>query len=213
MRLATASHDIRQPIGALKSTVATFAKDQPKEVSDQLNAALDYLDQLAESYVDQEENDAEQGDALTRSDAKEIVASDMICATLDRMFRKEAEQKDLVFEASAEPSNLKTDPLAVMRILSNLLSNAIKHTPQGQITLRGERDESDYVFSVHNSTNLPEHIDKEKMFHPYEKGDHSTGSGLGLSIVDSLSSRAGMRLSWASPAGRGTTFDLIVPLE
>lgn len=210
LRLATASHDIRQPIVSLRSMMATVAKDQPKDVSDHLNAALDYLDKLAESYIDSEE-DADEIGQTALGDKTEVVETQMICATLDRMFRKEAEAKHLTFIVDVAQALLATDPLAVMRILSNLISNAIKHTPSGDITLRGASSAGGYDFTVFNSANLPKDIEGKRMFESFEKGENSTGTGLGLSIVDSLSNRYGMTLTWTSKPGQGTTFRLAVP--
>lgn len=214
LRLATASHDIRQPIVSLRSTMAAVAKDQPQEVRDHLKAALDYLDQLAESYIDTEGPDSVAGDQdAVVPERSEIVSSDMICATLERMFRKEAEMKNLSFEITSEAADLKVEPLAVMRILSNLLSNGIKHTPDGQVALRAKPLGADFQFSVFNSANLPQNVNGDTLFDPFVKGDDSTGTGLGLSIVDTLSNRYGMSLSWSSPTGEGTTFHLKVPRE
>ena len=123
MRLATTSHDIRQPITSLRTTMAVVTKDQPRDVQKQLNAAFDYLDQLEASYVDEQQTQMtetpSQGDQFG---SREMVSSEVIASTLVRMFQMEAENKGLGFEVETEEAQLCVQPLAVTRILSNLFS-------------------------------------------------------------------------------------------
>ncbi len=210
MRLATASHDIRQPIASLRTTMAAVAKDEKPEVRDQLKAAFDYLDELAKSYLDIGE--AENApDSPANANGEEIVSSEIICATLDKMFRKEAEAKNLAFKVETHDANLRIQPLVVTRILSNLLSNAIKHTDEGKVELRAEPEQDGFRFSVFNSANMPGGAETETLFDPFVKGQKSSGTGLGLSIVENLANSGGLRTSWSSLPGEGTTFSLLVP--
>ncbi|MEE9426540.1 MAG: HAMP domain-containing sensor histidine kinase [Paracoccaceae bacterium] len=212
MRLATASHDIRQPITSLRATMAVVTKDQPRDVQEQLNSAFEYLDQLAASYTG--EQDAQTGETPTQSDQfgdREMVSSGVISSTLERMFRMEAENKGLGFEVAIQEAQLCVQPLVVTRILSNLLSNAIKHTANGKISFHAENQAQGFQFSVSNSESLPETGDSPAMFEAYVKGEASSGSGLGLAIVKELAKNVGLNLSWTSTPNLGTTFNLFVP--
>lgn len=214
MRLAAASHDIRQPIAALRSTFGAVAQDQPQEVRDQLNTAFDYLDELASSYIDDGQTENAPQPPLGQGPAgEEVVSTDIVCAMLDRMFRKEAEARHLIFEMDVEAADIRIQPLILTRILSNLLSNAIKHTTHGTVRLQAETVSEGFQFSVFNSANLPDGPEADGLFDPFVKGTESTGSGLGLSIVEDLAGTSGLRMSWASPQGEGTTFRVLVPSE
>lgn len=211
MRLATASHDVRQPIASLRTTLGAVAKDQPQDVRDQLDAAFDYLDQLAQSYMDTGEAD----NAPSRPDdpsapGDEIVSSDVICATIDRMFRAEAEAKGLKFEVEAQSRSLRIPPLAVNRVLCNFLANAIAHTDSGTVCLSATDENESFRFSVFNTAQMPDGPQAEALFDPHVKGARSTGAGLGLSIVETLLATDDLRVTWSSPPGEGTTFSLIV---
>ena len=212
MRMTTASHDIRQPITSLRATMAVVTKDQPRDVQEQLNTAFEYLDQLAASYV--VEQDAQTSETPPKSDQfgdQEMVSTGVIVSTLERMFRMEAESKGLRFEVETQETQICVQPLAVTRILSNLLSNAIKHTESGKISFRAEKQAKGFRFSVFNSECLPKLEDSPAIFEPYVKGKASRGSGLGLAIVKKLSSSVGLDLTWTSKPDMGTTFNLIVP--
>lgn len=213
-RLAQASHDIRQPIASLRATMDVVAKDQPANTRKQLNAAFDYLDMLAKSYLNTgDPNSSQDGQIAPGNDGLESVETSIIVSTLDRMFRKEAEGKSLIFDAVTENVSIRVQPLVLTRILSNLLANAIQHTREGGIKLKGTAEADAFRFSVSNSADLPEGLDGNALFDPFVKGTQSGGSGLGLSIVESLTKRHGWRLLYENKPGEGTQFEVIVPIR
>lgn len=209
MRLATASHDIRQPIMSLRSTMASVAQDQSQEVQSQLRAAFDYLDDLAKSYMETDQVPNHPGPPA--SDANhEVISSKVLCNTLDRMFRKEAERKGLTFDVSVVDQDLSISPLVLTRILSNLMSNAVKHTASGQVSLTAQPNAGGYLFVVANSSKMPKAVlDADPMVHGVA-GEVSEGSGFGLAIVKKLSQSNGLDLDWSSNAETGTEFRLSI---
>ena len=209
VRLATASHDIRQPITSLRATMAAIAKDQSQEVRHQLGSAFDYLDQLAQSYMETEEPPNEPVPERAE-DGKEVMSAGMLCATLERMFRKEAEAKGLAFELSVEDQQIRVAPLMLTRILSNLLSNAIQHTETGYVALQAGMGEQGYAFTVRNSAVMTAKADAIDLFAHGAKGETSDGSGFGLAIVERLSKTSGLSIDWQSAEGAGTAFTVTV---
>ena len=203
-RLANASHDIRQPITSLRATMAAVAKDQPESVQTQLRAAFDYLDQLARSYM---ETEAAPNAPDPVPDEVETFSSRMICDTLDRMFRQEAEGKGLAFRTEVTDQQLSVSPLVLTRVLSNLLSNAIQHTAEGHVTLLARDVPEGFEFAVQNSGVMP----TARVFERGEKGEASGGSGYGLSIIQDLTEANGLTLAWSSTAAEGTTFRVGLP--
>lgn len=212
MRLATASHDIRQPIASLRATMDAVALDQTSETRDQLRAAFDYLDDLAKSYLDPgDPKDTKEDRFVPSDDGQEDVDTTIIVATIDRMFRKEAEMKALTFHASTDEACLRVQPLVLTRILSNLVSNAIQHTAEGKVELNGKSKETGFTFTVTNDASLPKDAEGQGLFDPFVKTSESEGTGLGLSIVDSLIQHSGWRLSWDSAPDNGTIFEVWIP--
>lgn len=195
LRLATASHDIRQPLSSLRTSFAAFSRNMPEDTRSHLQTSLDYLDELASSYLTEASaEDASDEDTLAQServvsDADEQVHADQIAQTLTRMFENDAAERDLMIAADVASATLQTQPLALMRVLCNVMANAVAHGTPGVLQLRGETLEDAYIFSITNPGAGT--LD----FAEWGKGDASQGSGLGLSIVREQAARSGLEIS------------------
>lgn len=205
LRLATASHDIRQPLSSLRTSFAALARDMPDGTRSHLQQSLDYLDELASSYVSEastfEAAHPDHGDASP----DEQVRAEQIGATLHRMFADDAAARDLTLEAHVTPAPLDTQPLALMRVLCNLMSNAIAHGTPGVLRLTGTTEATGYTFTVSNPGAAS--LD----FGAWNKGDASEGSGLGLAIVQEQATRVGLVLSTPEDGADRTSVSVTIP--
>ena len=200
-RLATASHDIRQPIIALRSTMAAAMVNETQQIKDQMNTAFDYLNDLAGTYIEEATDTESDTPRDERLNDMEIVSTTLVSETIDRMFRQEATAKGLAFENNMEDAQIHVDPLKLMRVVSNLVSNAIKHSTTGEVRLLGEPDQGAYRLAVSNTSDLPAEFDLEAAFDPHVKGQGSTGSGLGLSIVRDIAQEENLELKYTHADG------------
>ena len=115
------------------------------------------------------------------------------------------------------PTTCLSDPLRLEQILLNLLTNAIKFTPEGGVSLTAQRRDDEVVMLV-SDTGIgmsPEQLNG--LFRPFEQADGSTtrqygGTGLGLSITKRLVELLGGRIAVTSQLGRGTQFEITLPL-
>ncbi len=210
-QLAAASHDIKQPLMSLRTTMDAVTREQPPEVRTQLRDAFDYLEQLAGSYMDEVRPTA--SDDVPEPQRVETVPVTLFTETLDRMFRAEAEAKGLTFEVHGTTGSVEVQPLIMMRILGNLLSNAIKHTATGSVALTAQKVADRTILTIANSGTPLNERQVATLFEPYRKGDSSAGDGLGLAIVRHLSGIAGLTLRFDSdPASpRPKHFSLTLP--
>jgi signal transduction histidine kinase len=121
------------------------------------------------------------------------------------------------------PDELPTINLDAERIgqaLFNLLENSVRHTPKGgSITLRAHCSESQLAFYV---TDNGEGIRCEHLPHIFERfyradpvrNRASGGSGLGLSIVQTIVEAHGGQVSAQSDGvGHGSTFTIQLPID
>ncbi|MDD5248971.1 MAG: ATP-binding protein [Rhodocyclaceae bacterium] len=135
------------------------------------------------------------------------------------LFAELAAAKGLALEAKcrcAEGRRYSADPIRLRQMLSNLLGNAIKFTARGFVRIEVAEvecagDEAVLEFAVADSgIGIPP--DKQALlFKPFSQADSSTtreygGSGLGLSIVRSLSHLMGGDVGVDSAMGQGSRF-------
>lgn len=107
------------------------------------------------------------------------------------------------------------------QLLSNLLGNALLYgSAWTEVTVRMWSSPADVCFSVHNFGEPIPADDRERIFHPLERGpQHAariaarepTGLGLGLYICREIVLSHGGELSLASTQEAGTTFSVRLP--
>ncbi len=215
-QLASASHDLRQPIVSLRSGIDAIAAKQSPEVRQQLQNAFNYLEQLCNQHLQQtrpepEEIAASAGDDITtKSDA---YPATLILATVQRMFAKEAVERGIELRKVDCSVTLTVDPLIVMRIVSNLVANAVKHHPGGErarvlLGCRRQPGGLDILICDNGSGMSAEEI--ALLQQPYQKGADSAGEGLGLAIIQQLAAENHIELRIDSVLQRGSCFTVIL---
>ncbi|PZE22357.1 HAMP domain-containing protein [Paenibacillus xerothermodurans] len=154
---------------------------------------------------------------------------------LDRTFRHMIDDKELEYVIKVEPNvpaNIVTDSKRLQQILKNLLSNAFKFTEKGEVMLLIRRAYKEWnrdnetlnrakmvlCFSVSDTgIGIPE--DKQQIiFEAFQQADGSTnreygGTGLGLAISREIAAMLGGEISLYSVVGKGSTFNLYLPLD
>ena len=213
--LATASHDLRQPLQTLAL----------------LNGALRRIDTDSDSAVALEQQEQAIG-AMSRllnalldiskleSGAIKPEPTDFTVATVFEELRREfaglAANKGLRLEVESCQDCVHSDPSLVEQILRNLVSNAVKYTREGWIRLRCLHEEAVVRLEVLDSgigipaDQIPFIYDE---FYQVGVPTNSTreGYGLGLSIVHRLVKLLQLRLDVRSEVGKGSAFSLTLP--
>jgi two-component system, NarL family, sensor histidine kinase BarA len=114
---------------------------------------------------------------------------------------------------------LKQDPAKLQQILSNLLSNAIKFTPEGgRVLVKAEADARHLILTVADTGVGIAPEEQELVFEKFRQSGNPltrehAGTGLGLSIVRELSKLLGGEVTLQSELGRGSTFQVRLPLH
>jgi len=210
--IATASHDLRQPLHALGLNLATLRRHVPstlgRRILDNASRSTEALNQLLSSVLDVSRLDAAIIE-VKRSD----LSLDEIFEQLRRTFTPEANERGLALDVSLSNLVVHCDRVLLERILANLVSNALHYTRQGSVSLAATADEQEVVISVKDTgPGIPER-ERAAIFDEYYQmetpdGTRTAGLGLGLSIVHRLSQLLDVGLSVDSNSDGGTRFDL-----
>ena len=216
--LATASHDLRQPLqtlsllnGALRRLDADRSASTDALV--QQEKAIGSMSRLLNALLDI---------SKLESGAVRPDPSDFLVSTLFHELREEfsgfAAGKGLSLKVTPCEESVHSDPALVGQILRNLVTNAIKYTREGWVALRCLHDDPAFVRVEVLDTGVG--IPAGQLAHIYEEffqvgGPHNPGRdgyGLGLSIVQRLVALLNLKLDVQSEVGRGTVFTLSLPV-
>jgi two-component system, sensor histidine kinase len=210
--LASASHDLRQPLHAL-SLLTALLKDlgtggPVREVAGHIGQSVESLERLFNALLD-----------LSRLDAGALVAEPRsfdlgeLARRIAVEYRAKAADKALRLELECAPLWLHADPILLERILRNLLENAVRFTDTGHVALRAARAGRDAIVAVADSGCGIPAAEQARVFEEFYQlhnpgRDRSKGLGLGLSIVRRLVELLGYRVELASTPGQGSVFTL-----
>jgi len=211
LQLASLSHDIKQPLSALRMSVEGMTRDDPAATRERLQEAFDYIEDLTLSHLDDVRSDMEEEQQPGDEEIAPYALS-LILETVGQMFGEEARAKGLDLRLVASDEQVAVQPLALMRIISNLVSNAVRYTRNGKVLVGVRRSGKNAVLQVLDTGPGMSETELGRFRNAWQSGDDSQGHGLGLAICGALSARHGLRLAVKSETGRGTVFSLTIPL-
>ncbi|PLX06302.1 MAG: hypothetical protein C0596_17675 [Marinilabiliales bacterium] len=219
--LAHMSHEIRTPlngvIGFSNLLMQTELNEKQKKFTDTINVSANILLALINDILDFSKIEAGKLELNY-----EFIDLKKLISNIFEIVKLPCEEKDLEISFNYDdniPSIVYTDELSIRQILLNILSNAIKFTERGRIqidistTKCGADDEGNFIynFSIKDTgIGIPKEI-QSKILDSFTQADASItkkygGSGLGLSIANSLLQKMGSKLEFSSNSGRGSHF-------
>jgi signal transduction histidine kinase len=213
--LATASHDLRQPLHALSLFIDVLREaksDRERAVLfPRIELSLNTLRKLFDALLDVSRLDAKVvKPEISHFDVTELLES------LAEEYRPAAGKKGLELKVQSRPVIVVSDRLLLERVLRNLVSNALRYTDNGGILL-STRPRGDRVLLQVWDTGLGIPGDsREKVFdefqqlHVADRG-RPRGLGLGLSLVRRLCRLLNHPLEFRSRVGSGSVFSISVP--
>lgn len=223
--LANMSHELRTPLNAIigfseiiKDEIMGPVENQAyKEyASDIYNSGNDLLRIISEIL---EVSKIEAGNRELNEGPVKLSRAVASCLVILKG-KIEEQNLDITLDLPSDLPELIGEELVIKQILLNLVSNAVKFTPaEGEIKIKAY---------IHNSNKLVlEVIDSgigmtaeelEKAMQPFWQANSSlardtSGTGLGLTLVQSLARLHGANLQMESEKDKGTTVRLLFPEE
>jgi two-component system CheB/CheR fusion protein len=213
--LATASHDLRQPLQTLQLLNAALARrltgEGELDLLHRQQGALDSMADLLNALLDVTK--LESGTIRPNVD---VVALADVLTDLQGQLESVAGSRNLALSIPPTTAWIRTDRVLFRQILQNLLNNALQYTREGGVTVTVEQDpERLYIRVADTGVGIPA-PELDRVFDEYyrvdTKGPRPRGFGLGLTIVRQISRLLGYTVKVESELGRGTTFSLQIPL-
>ncbi len=214
--LATASHDLRQPLQSLSLLNGTLqrllADTDALEVIAQQEQAISAMSRLLNALLDISKLES----GAVRPDPSDFAVSELF-KQLRAEFDNMAASKGLALKVIECHDCVHTDRSLIEQILKNLISNAIKYTRRGWVTLRCMHEQAQAVRIEVLDTGIG--IPQEQLRFIYDEfyqvgvptNSSRNGYGLGLSIVQRLVALLDLKLDVTSEVDKGSRFSLIVP--
>jgi len=212
--LATASHDLRQPLHALGLFFAQLRGQiratERRRILDRIDAALLAMNALFNSLLDISKLDA----GVLRPTITDFPISHLL-ARIESTFGGVAREKGLSLQVIPTKLWTRSDLLLLERVVGNLVSNAVRYTEAGGVLIGCRKQGDQLRVEVWDSgVGIPpdqhQHVFGE--FYRVGRTDHGhSGLGLGLAIVERLCRLLHYPINLKSVAGKGSCFSVLIP--
>lgn len=213
--LASASHDLRQPLQALvlfSESLQEATKEHDRrhlalQIRKSVGALVDMFDELL---------DISKFDAGVVQAVKQHFRVQEVFERLQAEFMPLALAKDLKLVVLPSDQVGYSDPHLLERILRNLISNAIRYTDIGKVQVSCQCVEDMLQFDVMDTgigiraASMP-HIFEEYYQVNNQHRDRLKGLGLGLAIVRRMEALLGCTVTVVSKPALGSVFSFSIP--
>jgi len=213
--VATASHDLRQPLHAMNLLIEALEKKVEQgdahKLTLQLKQSTRQLSQLLSSLL----NISRLNAGIVAARKQPIDLSAMMESMMRDQLLRVKECNMSIVTHGPRPCWVESDPILLERIVRNLCENVFEHASAKTLSLTWKPDNSHVYLQVQDDGCGIDGYDQERVFEPFQQSgsERRQGMGLGLSIVRQLCELLNMPMAFESGESLGTRFSLTFPIS
>lgn len=213
--MGIASHDLKNPLSAVKQASSLLAKspnldERERRYVAHIRASAERMTNLIVQLLDLTRVRLGGGLPIVR---QKVSLAELIESVVDEL---RLASVDRVIEVNAARCEALLDPDRFAQVASNLIGNAIKHSPEkSQVKVELHCTGTETVLTVHNQGRPISPQMQALIFEPFvQLGDKALrdGLGLGLHISREIVKAHGGSIDVVSSADEGTRFTVRLPL-
>jgi signal transduction histidine kinase/CheY-like chemotaxis protein len=207
--IATASHDLRQPMHAVNVYLELLNIEHLPEVEKKsikkIKSSISTLNAMFDALLN-----VSKLDAGVMQVTESVFRLESLANTLRDLNEAKALEKGLTLKFSYPDSMVRGDKLILQQIIGNLLSNAIQYTEDGCVEVSFTSEQDCLVIEVRDTGLGIAEAEQKIIFNQFYRANKTRnlhdGLGLGLSIVQRLCSLIGCEIILISELGKGSQF-------
>ncbi|QIL74342.1 HAMP domain-containing protein (plasmid) [Diaphorobacter sp. HDW4B] len=214
--LASASHDLRQPLHTISLLVGVLRRQavtaEVGTLVDHIQVSVAAMEALFVGLLDISKLDA----GMSRPVLNDHALAELLYRVAAN-HGPQAVRKQLRLRVVPSRCAVRTDAMLLERVLSNLVANAIRYTEHGKVLVGCRRRPGAVELQVWDTgvgippAQLP-HVFEEFFQIDNPERDRNKGLGLGLAIVKRTLELLGHPYTLRSAPGRGTFFSILLPV-
>jgi two-component system sensor histidine kinase QseC len=211
--IADAAHEMRTPLAVLRvhaqNLLEAGTEEERRDSLEFLIAGVDRTSRLVNQLLTMARLEPKaMAPVLSSIDLAEIVR-DSLAQLTPWILNKNLE---LAFDVQDRPFKVVADAAAIDIALNNLISNAANFSPeQGVITVQLGQADGYYWLSVEDQGPGIDEADRERLFERFYSRGNVQGAGLGLTIVNTIATRLGGRITLVNRPEGGLRATLAIP--
>ena len=216
--LATASHDLRQPVHAMGLLIeAARRRNKSADIAPLLNELQDCVRSV--NLMFNSLLDLSKLEAGVMPSRPQLIDLAGVVKDVEVMFRDDAIRRNLSLRFHM-PRNararVQADPALLRQAVFNLVQNALRYTRHGGVLVSVRKREANWMIEVWDTGVGVAAVDRERIFIPYERRSNaaqmeSEGLGLGLAVVKRCVAMMNAGVGLSSVVGRGSRFWIHLP--
>ncbi len=220
--ITSVSHELRTPVTNLKLYAQLLERglssDKAQQYVQVLSQQADRLGSMVQDILEMATLDSDR--AIQRWEELEVPI--LLTGSLNRVKSRAAAAR-VQFTIAPLPPKLpraKGDPARIAQALAAILENAVTFAPDSTVTIEASSATSGgrqwLTIAVTDAGPGIKPEEQERVFDRFYRGSlaelgHVPGSGLGLSIAQTIMATHGGKITLDSQPGRGSTFTLWLP--